>query len=381
MNIAAYVANFPPVNCGIGDYTFHLIYTLREVYNVNVIVYTNTDNKNKYPYQKQISINTLRSFLDFVKILKQEKVDVLIIQYQSHSFLRKSIPNLLVIWLRLFTKIKTILVMHDFAGPVLFKKIPSRLSGRVINYLTCLFVNSLVVTDILRLEKFLKYDYMNMFRRKTSHIVVGSNIARVSSNSTFDERKDICFFGLIHPDKNINKLINAFANVVSSDNYHGLKLYIIGVATDQKYEMELKNLAISKGCKDKVVFTGYLNSNEVSLLLQRMKLCILPYQHGVSFSTSSTVGACINHDLPVVATALDISRKFPGMINIDYPVREDQISMAIKDVLDDHLLYDKLLREIAVVKDDRSWETISEQYMKILFAVDQKEEIKDGDTA
>lgn len=371
MRISLYVANYPPVPCGVGDYTYKLVKYLGKMLGSNIQVYSSMpeDSGNR---QRSAKINGLESMKRFVDILKKDGTEVLILQYQSHSFNRSIYPNLLVAYLRLFSNIKTILVMHDFAGPTLKLGRFGEIIGRFINVFTCIFANRIIFTDDLRMTQLLRHDILGIIKDKVVHIPVGPNIEPSSNQTDDNSQKSICFFGLVHPSKNVEKIIDAFCDLMTSNEIDETKLYIIGHATDDSYRLFLQKYISNTGQEKNIILTGYLSDENTSQLLRRMEFCILPYDKGVHYSTSGVVSSCILHKLPMIGTVNSANKRYPGMLPIQLPVNTENLREAMKQLILDKELLNKLKEEINSIKETRSWENISLKYRSTIYEVVSK---------
>lgn len=361
--IAVYVANVPPAPCGVGDYTHTLVGQLSAGDAADLTVFTHAANPQS-PQQRQVRITSYRSLVRLARQLEAEGFAILVLQYQAHSFARSIYPNLLIMYLRARTRIKTVLVMHDFAGPLLRGRFGTPLFGRLINFVTLLFSNRVIVTDSARLAQLERYDRLRLLRNKTSHVPVGSAISPVRTQPAA-ARKDLCFFGLVHPTKNVAPLIAAFGSLLERQPQLDATLYIIGESLDPAYQATLAELAGALPDPSRVVFTGYCGSAEVSALLERMRLCVLPYEGGLPYSTSSAAAACIAHGVPMIGTRRTPGEAWPGVLPIDSPVQPDQLRAALGQLLTDDRLYERLRAEIEHSRSERSWPTIGAAYQRI----------------
>jgi len=118
----------------------------------------------------------------------------------------------------------------------------------------------------------------------------------------------VVFFGFLHPEKALDRLIAAVAAVRAERP--GAQLLLIGGAEShsvpsaaaQQLRRDLEQVAAACGVQDQVHFTGYLPGAEVSRLLQAADAAAFPFNAGVTRKSGSLLAA-FAAGVPVIATA------------------------------------------------------------------------------
>jgi len=107
------------------------------------------------------------------------------------------------------------------------------------------------------------------------------------NSSSRESSKMVVYLGALNRVRRIDFLIRAFGEVVS--RVAGVKLYLVGAATEPIEENELKELAIELGIKDSIIFTGFLPMAEAWAYVRQADVAVSPfYPTPILRSTSPT---------------------------------------------------------------------------------------------
>ncbi len=117
------------------------------------------------------------------------------------------------------------------------------------------------------------------------------------------------FFGFLHPVKGLAGLIEAVAAVRRV--VPGLRLVIAGGGESHSVHggaadamrRDLEDVARRHGVEQHVIFTGYLQEDDVSRLLRAADAAVFPFDAGVTAKSGSLLAA-LAHGVPTIATAL-----------------------------------------------------------------------------
>jgi glycosyltransferase involved in cell wall biosynthesis len=177
----------------------------------------------------------------------------------------------------------------------------------------CLLVPSPEHLDVLRAR----------FRRHAPvmlEVPIGLNVERASGDparARAEVRRElgaapdaplVVFFGFLHPEKALDRLIAAVAALRAQRP--GVQLLLIGGAESHsvpsaaahQLRRELERVAAECGVLDQVHFIGYLPGAEVSRLLQAADVAVFPFNAGVTRKSGSLLAA-FAAGVPVVATS------------------------------------------------------------------------------
>jgi glycosyltransferase involved in cell wall biosynthesis/acetyltransferase-like isoleucine patch superfamily enzyme len=183
----------------------------------------------------------------------------------------------------------------------------------------------------------------------------------------------VVFFGFLHPEKALDRLIAAVAAVRAQRP--GTQLLLIGGAESHsvpgvaahRLRRELEQVAAACGIKDQVHFTGYLPDSEVCRLLQAADAAAFPFNAGVTRKSGSLLAA-LSVGVPVVATALPGEVRAPtetdGVLRI--PPRDTAaLADALGWVLDDRALADRLTAAGRALAATQSWDAIAAAHAEV----------------
>lgn len=183
----------------------------------------------------------------------------------------------------------------------------------------------------------------------------------------------VVFFGFLHPEKALDRLIAAVAAVRAQRP--GVQLLLIGgveshsvpSAAAQQLRRDLDKVAAACGVRDQVHFTGYLPGAEVSRLLQAADAAAFPFNAGVTRKSGSLLAA-LAAGVPVVATAPPGEVRGPteaeGVLRV--PPRDTAaLADALRRVLSDRALAGRLGAAGRALAASHSWDTIASVHAEV----------------
>ncbi|NTV52821.1 MAG: glycosyltransferase [Candidatus Firestonebacteria bacterium] len=281
---------YPPVRCGVGDYTARLAKALaRAGARVSVVTSTAVHMPEKNPGVSVfpvISAWNARHLPELGRRLQALKPDSVHLMYPSLGFGRGWAPNLILGYLakRLPTCAR-VLTLHEYA---MFSKLgrwrlrPALVAAQVV-----------VCTNhqdrrALRREREL--------RARVRVIPLGSAVAPDPSASRavkFNHRAATCVtFGTVMPNKGWETLLRAWQGLRRETA--GLKLAVVGALEPERYAYharvarEIKALDLSQDIR----FTGYLAPADVQRVFKNsLGLAVMPFQPSALLNRSSLVAA------------------------------------------------------------------------------------------
>lgn len=315
MKICIICPNYPPKVCGIGDYTYKLARELTRS-DTEVVIIANEDNEIQEEFRNVKNPKVLSTIRDWsfknlsklLEILKAEKPDIIHIQYQNNLYQEKQMINFLPIFLRLFSRAKIIVTLHELQHPrfISFTDIFSK-----FNMFTLLFFSHKIIsTSEMQL---VRIPALFDLKAKSTVIPVGSNIdfSPISREDRLAYRKKIGVgedetllvnFGMIRPDKGIEALFKAMSGIVEAG--YKAKLVLAGARPAgywDEYRYKVFKAIRDLNIQDYVSDLGFLEQGELSCLLSSADVSVLPYVEGIS-TKRGTLAASILHGLPVITT-------------------------------------------------------------------------------
>ena len=181
------------------------------------------------------------------------------------------------------------------------------------------------------------------------------------------------FFGFLHPDKGLERLIEAVAQVRGA--YPRLRLVLAGGMQSHSVRggaavalrRELEDVARRHGVEDDVFFTGYLPEHEISRLLLAADVAVYPFNAGVT-SKSGSLLAALAHGVPTIATSFPSVVAEPteieGVLRIP-PRNSIALAHALRLILTDRALADRLARNGRACAEGRTWPAIAATHARI----------------
>ncbi len=183
----------------------------------------------------------------------------------------------------------------------------------------------------------------------------------------------VAFFGFLHPEKSLDRLIDAVAAL--RDFWPDVHLVLIGGVESHSVNQaaagailkSLEESAAAAGMSGRVHITGYLPDAEVSRLLRAVDVVALPLNAGVTSKSGSMLTA-FAAGVPVVATAppgrLTEPTESGGVLRIP-PSDTAALTEALRRVLSEPALADRLRTGASTVVARHSWDAIAATHAQV----------------
>ncbi len=317
MRVLFVTGEYPPMQGGVGDYTWALGAALNAL-GVDVHVLTShaagpshlapQGVANVYPEIEKWGW----SLPHLVRQLAGDiQADVLHIQYQSAAYGLHPVINLLpkllgqTPWPR-----AKVVTFHDLRVPYLFPKAgPLRWQA---NITLASHSDWTIVTNAEDYRRLGRYSGLN---GKLAEVPIGANI-QPDPPAGFDRNEQraawgvgpddllLCYFGFLNVSKGGEELIQSTARLVAQ----GLPAHLLMVGgqvgasdpTNNAYLERVRAIIAQLGLSDRVHWTGFTAAAEVTANLLASDVAVLPYRDGASFRRGSLMAA-LAHGLPVVS--------------------------------------------------------------------------------
>ena len=183
----------------------------------------------------------------------------------------------------------------------------------------------------------------------------------------------VVFFGFLHPEKALDRLIAAVAALraqrpeVQLLLIGGAESHSVPSAAAHQLRRELEEVAAACGVQDQVHFTGYLPGAEVSRLLHAADAAAFPFNAGVTRKSGSLLAA-FAAGVPVIATAPPGEARGPseadGVLRV--PPRDTAaLADALGRVLSDRALAHRLTAAGRVLAAGQSWGAIAAVHAEV----------------
>lgn len=384
MRILFLTGEYPPMQGGVGDYTWALGSALVEQ-GVDVHVLTSREAgpahlaprgvANVYPEIDRWRWGMVRQ----VRRLSDElKPDVLHIQYQAAAYQLHPSINLLPRFLAGWEWPRRVAVtFHDLRVPYLFPKAGSWRWRSNLELARRSDVT--VVTNAEDLHRLRGYPDL---ARKLVEIPIGANIQpdppagfdRAAQRAGWGARPDdllLAYFGFLNASKGAEELVAAVAQLAA----RGVPVQLLMVGgqvgasdrTNAAYLEQVQAAIERRGVADRVHWTGFTEASQVSANLLAADIAVLPYRDGASFRRGSLMAA-IAHSLPVISTepAVPILEMVHGgNIWLTPAQSPDALAAAIEQLWHDPGLRERLSAGAAALTRLFTWDVIAQQHVRI----------------
>lgn len=304
MRVLLVTGSFPPMRCGVGDYSYSLAEALAVDPEIHVGVLTSisggeigkTNGIEIFPIIKWWR---LAEALKVIKIIWNWSPDIVHIQYPTQGYGNGLLPWVLPMISFLMRK-KVVQTWHEGYSrrnaPKLFLK--SIIPGRLV------FVRPQYKENLHPML------FWALWKKKTKFISNASAIPRVDLGEQEKhilkkqylkkQKRLIVFFGFVYPNKGVELLFDVADPTTDQ--------IVIAGEIDEKgdYAHEIMRHASVESWQGKVTITGFLPSSDVAALLAVADAVILPFRVGGGEWNTSIHGAVLNGAL-VITTSLSQS--------------------------------------------------------------------------
>lgn len=350
MNILIVTGSFPPLMCGVGDYTMGLALSLSNEPNVKVSVLTSKSVGHVEPTGKLVVRPCVRSWslseaFRVFSMIRKEAPDVVHIQYPTQGYAGR-LPNLIP----LLSKLAGAAVVQTWHEPM-----------RVRDLLLRRLVPSEILVVRANFRSLLPPLARLILRRKNLHYISGASSLPIASLSATEsqalrhrylrgQRRLVVFFGFIYAHKGVDQLFD----IADPNTDH----IVIAGNFGQEHEYRARLLDRAEGrWAGRVTFTGFLSPKDAADLLSISDAVVLPFRKGGGDWNSSIRGATANGAY-VITTSADRT-DYDAVHNVAYAKVDDIDGMRCALDLSD-------VRRGAGVKDESvGWATVATSHMEI----------------
>ena len=320
--------------CGIGDYSYKLV----------------NSNKNLWEYYVCKKWN-LTEIIRIIRNINMKSKRCINLQYPTKSSYGSIVPHLICLYYSLFTRKKFSVTLHEYTR----MDMKYKLAGLIYLF----FANEVIFTTEVERAAAIK---IAPFRKNKFHVIrLYSNITRSTDWKSTDERLyDFIFFGLISAGKGIEDFIDAINKL---DNKK-IKTAIIGMVPD-KWEGYLNAI---KEKTNNIDFILNKDDETVSKLLNNSKYAYLPFKDGVSERNGSFLAVVLNGTLVITTKGRHTPEEFDAVC---YYTTSENASSIMRNLINKKgnnkkVITQQDLENFAEKNIPQSWQTVSQEYVKIL---------------
>ncbi|MBE2238306.1 MAG: glycosyltransferase [Caldilineaceae bacterium] len=299
--------SWPPMRCGVGDFSYRLASELSISGNQVSVV---TDQRARREDRPTINVFPVISqwgptaLWRVFSAIKKTDPDVVNLQYPTVRYPRFSLVDLLPIVLRRFLHKPVVTTLHEYST--------FRALGRFRVESLARGSTAVIIPDVQ--NHMLLSASLPTIRDRMHYIPLGSSIIP-PEDSEFDRDAwrqahglspntlMLVYFGFISPSKGVDIMLQAISQLPATLPVHLWLLADQEPSAPQYTAYHLKIAAQIEVFSKRypITWTGYLPTSSVSEHLLAADLAVLPFTDGASLRRSSLL-ACIAHGLPVLST-------------------------------------------------------------------------------
>jgi polysaccharide biosynthesis protein PslF len=390
MRVLFVTGEYPVMQGGVGDYTRRLSQALGALgADVHVLTHAGAGGdhlREGGAYEPSVYPTMTgtgwRLWPNVVELVRDVRPDVVHIQYQSAAYALHPAVNYLPWRLRLARPRPLVLTtFHDLRYPFLFPK------AGPLRWQTVLALARGSDADVVTNETdFLRLASTDVLR-KLEPIPIGSNIEQEPPpgyDRDAQRRKwgagpgdwMLAYFGFLNANKGGETLVQALSALACAGR--PVRLLMVGGKvgssdpTNLAYLAHVEGLIDRLGMADRVRWTGFTSSEEVSANLLAADCAVLPYREGASLRHGSLMAA-LAHGLPIVSTeplpAIKGSQRlFPSLRDGENallvpPENAARLAEAVAAVMSDDALRARLGAGALALSRLFAWDTIARQHL------------------
>ncbi len=356
MRVLLVTGSFPPMRCGVGDYSQNLADALEANGHVEMAVLTSDQTgaqqrRNGIEIFPVIKKWRLSEIPTVIKVLRYWKPDLVHIQYPTQGYGRGMLPWVFPL-IAFFMRVKVVQTWHEMYG---------------IRYAPRVLLKSIIPSQLIIVRPHYKELLQTMMRwtlwgKEPTYIRNASAIPRAEMSaeqkSEFrkkylqEQKRLIVFFGFVYPSKGVEFLFD-IADPETD------RIIIAGVVDkNEGYGKDIETRAQAPQWLGKVEITGFLESEEIARLLVVADAVILPFRVGGGEWNTSLHSAI--HNGTFVITTSATRRGYDKSSNVYYAKIDDLNEM--RKALN---IYFGSKREPVLSRETAGWSEIADQHLRL----------------
>lgn len=364
MRVLFITGSYPPMLCGVGDYTATLVAEISRRGEVSVGVLTSmVAAHNKVEEGEGVQLLPVVQgwrFSELPKVIgaiRRWRPDVVHIQYPTLGYGNSWMPYFLPLFLKYYG-LNVVQTWHE--PPTRFRFFPNSLTKDVLIG---------VEPDYLQ---HIRGRYAWLVRRKVTHYIpIGSNIprtelteserAKIRERYVGSGRAMVAFFGFVYPTKRVEALFE-----IADPNRDTIVLITHLDAQNNPYHQKIME-CIAKGVwAGKVVITGFLSAEDVARVLCAADAAVFPFQNGVGMRNGSFLAATSQGTFTI--TTSQVKQGYDSDSNVYYAHPGD--NEAMRGALSQY----KGRRAEKVSRESFDWAKIADEHISLYRGICRRSE-------
>lgn len=292
MKVLLVTGSYPPMRCGVGDYTERLARALREQSEIELQVLTSQLGdapRNDPPWLRRVLPSWRISALPrFLAVARAFAPDIVHLQYPTQGYRNKSGLALIPVLARSLLGSSVVETWHEYP-PSFFTK------GMLC---MCALAFAAETVTVVRPEylKHIRGLLAAVLGKTPIRFVPNASVipaveltpverAELRSQLGCGERRLVSFFGFAYPHKGVDQLFE----IADPQRHH---LLVIGeLSQSDAYHERLRALADSDRWRGKVTVAGFVNPERAARLLAASDAAVFPFSGGGGTWNSSVHAA------------------------------------------------------------------------------------------
>lgn len=354
MRILIVTGSFPPLKCGVGDYSMQLALALSNQPGTTVAVLTSravglSAAPGGLAVLAEMAGWRLSEARKAFRLIRQFSPDVVHVQYPTQGYAKGKLPS----FIPALSKLAGAKVVQTWHEPIHWRE--------TLQLLLRLVVPSEVVVVRDAFRTMLNPIAGLILKRKRLHYVCGASTLPRSDLSAAErvslrhgylkgQQRLLVFFGFVYPPKGVDLLFEI-------GDWKTDHIVIAGeFGTTPEYRERL--IALSGGeWAGKVTFTGFLAPQDAASLLTVADAVILPFRQGGGNWNSSIHGAIANGAYVITTSSGEAS--YDPVNNVASTRIDDVVAMRAALSLSDRR------RSLGSNAESVTWESVSARHLQI----------------
>jgi len=366
MRVLMVTGSYPPQPCGVGNYTQRLVQELSAAgIEVDVATTAAKPVRNDPRVSLEVPDWRIRTLRQALAKIRPESYDIVHIQYPARFY--GYLPDLALLSFqikRALPKIPVLLTLHEFSITHLFRKLTV---GAIATP-----ASSVTLTTESEHRPLLRWFPWLRNKVRVIHMAPSIPLEPITPSVREEirmllgigpEEEIVVYFGLLHPNKGIKKLIEAFGT--KSLRNRKLRLLTLSYFDPQQnpFHAELQELSRDQGSEGKIIWAGFLDDKTSAEYLAASDIACLPFEDGVTLRRLSFMAA-MGLGRPTVTTVGHAKPEVMGLVAGEHamllPARctPEKLGEALAELLDSKELRERLSAGATAWASQFRWEVV-----------------------
>jgi glycosyltransferase involved in cell wall biosynthesis len=300
---------------------------------------------------------------------------------QFHAVLFPTIYS----YVPVFSRARKLVMVHDIIAETFPKLTTPRLASRIF-WNTKVALGRIQADALITVSDYSRAGILKWFHLDPKRIFVVGEAAdpifrhldhpvpgpKLTSLGIDGARRLAVYVGGFSPHKNLEALVAAFGRVTQCEDFADLILVMVGDSSGDAFHTYFGTIAAQVGAlglKDRVIFTGFLDDEDLVVLLNLASVLVLPSLMEGFGLPAVEAAAC---GCPVIATKASPLQGLLGDASIHINPTEAEISRALEQVFSSAELRARMSERGLDAARRLTWDQAARQMMGVIGEVAQR---------